>query len=78
MPQKCRERQNGHNESLNGVFRDGCLDRWKFYSIPEARRVINHWLEEYNHECPHGALSNITPAAFAENIETSREMRHDP
>jgi putative transposase len=20
--------QNGHNESFNGVFRDGCLNRW--------------------------------------------------
>lgn len=23
--------QNGHNESFNGVFRDGCLDRWYPY-----------------------------------------------
>ena len=31
--------QNGHCESFNSVFRDGCLDRWEFYSVPEARRV---------------------------------------
>ena len=44
--------QNGHNASFNGVFRDGCLNRWLFASVQEARRIITHWLEEYNHERP--------------------------
>jgi putative transposase len=57
--------QNGYNESFNGVFRDGCLDRWVFYSVAEARRIINQWLDEYNHERPHGSLNGMTPAAFA-------------
>ncbi len=38
--------QNGHNESFNGVFRDGCLSRWSFYSVAEARRVVDQWLEK--------------------------------
>lgn len=57
--------QNGHNESFNGVFRDGCLNRWLFTSVQEARRIITNWLEEYNHERPHGALNGLTPHAFA-------------
>lgn len=57
--------QNGHNESFNGVFRDGCLNRWLFASVQEARRIINNWLEEYNNERPHGALHGLTPKAFA-------------
>jgi len=57
--------QNGHNESFNSVFRDGCLDRWAFYSVQEARAVIEQWLEEYNHERPHGALADRTPTEFA-------------
>ena len=57
--------QNGHNESFNGVFRDGCLNRWLFASVQEARRIITHWREEYNHERPHGALDGLTPYAFA-------------
>jgi putative transposase len=65
--------QNGHNESFNGVFRDGCLDRWLFASVQEARRLISHWLEEYNHERPHGALGGVTPAAFAAQYRASRE-----
>ncbi len=65
--------QNGHNESFNGVFRDGCLNRWLFSSVQEARRVMIHWLEEYNHERPHGALGGLTPAAFAAQSRASRE-----
>jgi putative transposase len=56
--------QNGHNESFNAVFRDGCLDRWLFYSVQEAKRVIDRWLDEYNNERPHGALDGKTPATF--------------
>jgi putative transposase len=57
--------QNGHNESCNGVLRDGCLHRWLFTSIQEAKRSIGHWLEAYNHERPQGALDGLTPQAFA-------------
>ena len=57
--------QNGHNESFNGVLRDGCLNRWLFTSVAEARRIITHWLEEYNSARPHGALEGLTPRAFA-------------
>ena len=57
--------QNGHNESFNGVFRDGCLNRWSFYSLAEARRVIEQWLEEYNEIRPHGSINQMTPRAFA-------------
>ena len=32
--------QNGHNERFHGVFRDGCLDRWLFASLQEARHLI--------------------------------------
>jgi putative transposase len=38
--------QNGQNERFNGVFRDGCLNRWLFGSVQEARRILTHWREE--------------------------------
>ena len=56
--------QNGHNESFNGVFRDGCLNRWLFESLREARETAESWLCEYNEERPHGSLKGMTPAAF--------------
>jgi transposase InsO family protein len=66
--------QNGHNESFNGVFRDGCLNRWAFVSVREARMVVESWRQEYNEERPHGALGQVTPAAYAAGVgqETKR------
>jgi len=61
--------QNGHNESFNGVFRDGCLNRWLFDSIREAREASEAWLQEYNVERPHGSLGGRTPAVFFEQWE---------
>ncbi len=58
--------QNGHNESFNGVFRDGCLDRWLFESVREAREATEAWLQEYNEERPHGSLGGLTPVSFSE------------
>jgi len=58
--------QNGHNESFNGVFRDGCLNRWLFESVREAREATESWLQEYNHERPHGSLGGLTPSEFFE------------
>jgi hypothetical protein len=54
--------QNGHNESFNGVFRDGCLNRWLFESVREARETSEAWLSEYNEERPHldGQAANLT------------------
>lgn len=60
---------NGHNESFNGVFRDGCLNRWLFVSVLEARLVVERWRQEYNQERPHGALGQITPAAYRAGVE---------
>jgi putative transposase len=65
--------QNGHHERVNGVCRDGCLDRWLFASVQEARRLMLPWREEYHHERPHGALDGVTPAAFAAQSRASRE-----
>ncbi len=60
------------NKSHNGVFRDGCLDRWIFTSIREARQVIEQWLEEYNTVRPHGSLKGRTPVVFAKHERISK------
>ncbi len=58
--------QNGHNESFNAVFRDGCLNRWLFESIRDAREASEAWLHEYNEERPHGSLGGLAPSTFFE------------
>lgn len=62
--------QNGHNESFNAVFRDGCLNRWVFESLREARETSEAWLQEYNEERPHGSLGGLTPSKFFEQWES--------
>ena len=64
--------QNGHNESFNGVFRDGCLNRWLFESVREAREASEFWLHEYNRERPHGSLGGRPPAEFFELWEQEK------
>jgi len=60
-----RPTENGLVESFNGTFRDECLNQHWFRDLPEARRLIKAWRVDYNHERPHSALGNQSPAAFA-------------
>lgn len=57
--------QNAFIESLNGKFRNECLNQLWFKNIEEAREAIDQWRYHYNHERPHSALKYMTPVAFA-------------
>ncbi len=54
---------NPYIEAFNGRFRDACLDQHWFASLEDARQTIERWRLDYNHERPHSALGNRTPAA---------------
>lgn len=57
--------ENGYAESFHGRFRDDLLDRELFYSVKEAKVLVENWRLEYNHHRPHSSLNYMTPAAFA-------------
>ncbi len=57
--------QNAFIESLNGKFRNECLNQHWFRSIDEAHTIIDQWRHHYNHQRPHSSLSYMTPVAFA-------------
>ena len=57
--------QNGFVESLNGRFRDECLNEHLFRSLPAARRLIKEWRIDYNARRPHTSLGGLTPNEFA-------------
>ena len=57
--------QNAFVESLNGRFRQECLNQHWFRSIDEARSIIDKWRHHYNYERPHSTLNYMTPVAFA-------------
>lgn len=57
--------QNAFVESLNGKFRNECLNRHWFRTLDEARVEIDQWRHHYNHVRPHSALNYQPPVAFA-------------
>jgi transposase InsO family protein len=57
--------ENGYLESFNGKFRDEVLDREVFYSVKEAKVIVEDWRLEYNNHRPHSSLGYMTPAEFA-------------
>lgn len=57
---------NAHIESFNGSFRDECLNTNWFMSLEDARMKIETWKNDYNEFRPHSALTNQTPAAYAQ------------
>ena len=38
--------ENGHIESFNGRFREECLNARAFFSLAEARRVVEAWRQD--------------------------------
>jgi transposase InsO family protein len=57
--------QNGFVESFHGRFRDECLNREYFWTLTEARVLIEDFRAEYNTFRPHGSLGGQSPTPFA-------------
>ena len=60
--------ENGYNESFNGKLRDELLDREIFYTLQEAKVLIEQWRRHYNRVRPHSALGCRPPAPEAMEI----------
>jgi putative transposase len=54
--------ENGFIESFNARLRDELLDGEIFYSLKEAKIVIESWRRHYNTVRPHGSLGYRPPA----------------
>jgi transposase InsO family protein len=54
--------ENGYNESFNGKLRDELLNGEIFYTLKEARILIEQWRCHYNTVRPHSALRYRPPA----------------
>jgi putative transposase len=57
--------ENGYNESFNGKLRDELLDGEIFYTLTEAKVLIERWRQEYNTFRPHSSLGYQPPAPEA-------------
>ena len=54
--------ENGYIESFNGKLRDELLNREVFYTLQEAKVLVERWRIEYNTVRPHSALGYRPPA----------------
>jgi transposase InsO family protein len=54
--------ENGYIESFNGKFRDELLNGEIFYTLKEAKTLIEQWRVEYNIFRPHSSLNYRPPA----------------
>jgi putative transposase len=57
--------ENGYNESFNGKFRDELLNGELFFTLKEAKVLIEKWRLEYNTFRPHSSLNYHPPAPEA-------------
>lgn len=57
--------ENGYCESFNGKLRDELLNGEIFYSLKEAKTVIEAWRRHYNTIRPHSSLGYRPPAPEA-------------
>ncbi len=57
--------ENGYVESFNGKLRDELLNGEIFYTLTEAKVLIERWREHYNTVRPHSALGYRAPAPAA-------------
>ena len=57
--------ENGYCESFNGKLRDELLNGEIFYSLKEAKVVIEQWRKHYNTVRPHSSLGYRPPAPQA-------------
>ena len=67
-----KPQQNAFVESLNGRFRDECLNEHVFRGLPMARRIIEAWRIDYNAHRPHTSLGGLTPSEFAARSQRVR------
>lgn len=51
-------------ESLNGTFRNECLNLHWFRSLRDAKGRIESWRVQYNRVRPHSSLGDLTPEEF--------------
>jgi putative transposase len=57
--------ENGYNESFNGKLRDELLNGEIFYTLKEAKVLIEQWRRHYNTVRPHSSLGYRPPAPQA-------------
>lgn len=67
-------RENGYIESFNGKLRDVLLNGEIFYTLNEAKVILENWRREYNHVRPLSSLGYRAPVPLATLPSYETEM----
>ena len=70
--------ENGYVESFNGKLRDELLNGEIFYTLTEAKIVIETWRRHYNTVRPHSSLGYKPPAPEVISWPASRLLAEKP
>ena len=62
------------HRAFNSRLRQECLNASWFLSMADARQRLIEWRIDYNENRPHSALGNLTPGAFAAQLEPTRKV----
>jgi len=65
--------ENGYIESFNGKFRDELLNGEIFFTLAEAKTVVEAWRREYNEFRPHSSLDYRPPRPQVWMFEGDRD-----
>jgi putative transposase len=65
--------ENAYIESFNGRLRDECLNANIFYTLDEAKSIVEKWREDYNNWRPHSGLGNETPSDYAKRSDETED-----
>lgn len=70
--------ENGYNERFNGILRDELLNGEIFYTLKEARIIVEQWRQHYNEVRPHSSLGYKPPApkVIIPSISTKFQIHH--
>jgi transposase InsO family protein len=64
--------ENGYVESFNGKLRDELLNGEIFYTLREAKVLVERWRKHYNTTRPHSSLGYKPPAPESVRTEEAR------
>ena len=70
--------ENAYVETFNGKLEDELLGREIFFTLAEAKVLIEQYRLEYNHERPHSSLNYQTPAEFASKDGFRKKSQPEP
>lgn len=67
--------ENGYNERFNGILRDELLNGEIFYTVKEAKVLIEQWRMHYNQVRPHSSLGYKPPAPEVKILTLKLDQR---